>query len=103
MTDGDLHDALRMGLLALALAVRAAEARLTPEQVRELNGRLAAGTGKLALFVTNDGVQAHAELALVDAGAGSVFSQSLLTLDGPLAAVVAPKGTARVVNGGAMN
>lgn len=102
-TDRDLHEALRLAVLAILQTNSAAQARLTPEQNAEVHRKLDDGSGRIALFVSTDGHQAHVELALIDAGVQSVFSQQMLKLDGPLAAAAAPAGSTKLIDRGALN
>jgi hypothetical protein len=94
----DLQAALSAAIRAILWANEAATARLTPEQVAEVKRRITDRTHKLALFITNDGVQATAELAVIDAKAGDVFTQHLLKLYGPILAAAVPAEAVRAVN-----
>jgi hypothetical protein len=103
MIDDDLQDALRVALAALCQAAQAAEVRLAPDQVGEVNRRLAQGSGQLALFVRMNATEVHMELAMIDAAVPSVFTAALLTMDSPLTAAVAPPDRVGVINRQKMN
>lgn len=102
-TDHDLHLTHARACLAILHATQAACDRLTPEQAAEVNRRIADGSAKVALHVTNDGQQVHVELALVPADCQPVFDKALLRLDAPIAVVAAPADSVSLVNRNAMN
>ena len=100
---GDLQETLRLAILAILAAYAACGTRIEPAQLAEVKRRIADGSSRLGLFVSSDGLQVHAELALIKADSQSVFTGALLTLDGsPLVAMASP-GTVAVVDRGAMN
>jgi hypothetical protein len=91
-----------MTTLALLQLYEAAEARLTPDQLAQVNRLVDSGEGVIALFASNDGHTVHVELAVVPRGT-QPFQQALLRLDGPVAAAAAPPGAVRVIDRGEMN
>lgn len=99
----DIHRTHGLATLAILQATEAAQERLTPEQIAEVKSRVDDGSGRLALFVTNDGQNIHIELSLIPSEHKSVFTKTLLTLDGPVIAAAATPGSVRVVDRGAMN
>jgi hypothetical protein len=104
MSMDDIRQAHGLATLAILQMCDAAKARMTPEQLGEMENRLNSGTGRLVLVVSNDGAQLHAELGLIDAKAPhETFTNALLRLDGPLVAAVASADAVTVTNRGAMN
>lgn len=99
----DIHRTHGLATLAILQATEAAHKRLTPEQIEQINRRLSDGSGRIALFVTNDGHAVHVELSLIPANSESPFSQKILSLDGPVIAAAAVPGSVTVVDRGAMN
>lgn len=97
-TGADLHEALSASIRAIARMSEAAMMRLAPEQAGEVIQRLKNGTGKLALFVTNDGAKVEASIALVKAEVDDVFETHLMKLHGPVLTAAVPAGEVRTVN-----
>lgn len=85
---GDLVDALRVSVGALAAALAAARVRLTEEQCNEIDGMLASGTAEVALVVVFDGGNTRAEIAMVRPMPRTCFPDALMRLDGSLLGVV---------------
>lgn len=103
MKTDDLHQAHAFAVLAILQAAQCAQDRLAPAQLEQLRARVADGSGKFALFVSNDGETVHAELALLANTAPSPFDQSMLVLDGPVASPAAAPGTVALVDRGRLN
>lgn len=106
MTDqiqGQLHQALRLAAAALMQATQFAEGRLTPAQVDEITRGLADGSRRLALFVSRDDAQVHAELALIGADVPTVFDNAIVRFDAPMAAVFAEAERVSTVDRGKLN
>ena len=103
MKADDLHQAHAFAVLAVLQSTQCAQDRIAPDQLEELRRRIADGSGKFALFVTNDGETVHAELALLASDAPSPFDQTMLVVDGPVASPAAAPGTVALVDRGRMN
>jgi hypothetical protein len=101
--DVDLKHALSLSTLALIAAREAAIARVDPAIAADVRAKLADGSCQLALLVLTDGRATHVELALVDAGVPTVFSQSIIAFDGAAACALAPADAVAVVDRQSMN
>ena len=99
----DLHRAHALACLAILQATQSANDRLQPEQAEEFNRRMADGSAKVALHITNDGQNVHVELALVPAGGPPVFDKALLRLDAPVTSPAVAAESVNLVNRNAMN
>lgn len=89
---GDLQEALSQAIRAILFVTQAAEDRLTPEQLAEVKRGIAEGTRQLALYVTNDGRNVGASLALISAEAGEAFTSHLIKLQGSILIAAIPPG-----------
>jgi len=96
--EDDLHEALSLSILAILRMQFSAWKRLDAEQNAEIKRRLADGTGKLALFVTNDGAKVEASLAVVAADVQDVFTGHLIKLHGPILTAITPAEAVNTVN-----
>lgn len=90
MIERDIHRAHGLATLAILQATEAVKARLGPEQLAQLEARMADGSGRLVLAITSDGHDVHAELALADKEPREFFDKALLRFDGPVEAVARP-------------
>lgn len=99
----DLHRALGLATLAILQATQCAKDRLTPEQRAHFEARMADGSGRLVLVITNDGFQVHAELALAAKEPSEFFDAALLRLDGPVEAAAKSPGEVSVTDRRGLN
>lgn len=90
---GDLYDALRVSVGALAAALAAARVRLDDDQCAEIDRMLATGTAQVALLVVFDGGNTRAEIAMVRPTPPTMFPDAFMRLDGTLLGVVFPTGS----------
>lgn len=96
--ENDLHEALSLSILAILRMQFSAWKRLDAEQNAEVKRRLADGTGKLALFITNDGAKVETSLAVVAADVQDVFTEHLIKLHGPILTAITPAEAVSTVN-----
>ena len=101
--NADLHEAFSRSIRAILLMSQAAEGRITPEQTADVKRRLADGSGLLALFVTNDGAEVKATLAMIKPPTEEVFDPHLLKLHGTILAAALPAEAMRIVDLQKMN
>ena len=98
--DKDLHHAHVLSVLAILQVTQSATDRLTPEQLAEVEQRMADGTGRLVMVATNDGTAVHVELTLADSKdlEGKIFDRTLLVLDGPVHSPAVPPDNVTLIN-----
>ena len=99
----DMHKTHAMATLAIMQAVQTVMDRLAPENQQKLRDSLAGGTGRVALFVTNDGANVRVELALIPVDVRTPFEEALLCVDGPVLSPAAAPDSVNVTDRGKLN